>query len=130
MNILVVDDSATFRHLMMKMLNELGYRDLYEAGSVEEAKRELSSNQIDLIFSDWHMPGGSGLELLRHVRANPGIEHIPFVMITTEQQKNSIVEAVKCGLQSYLFKPVQKEVLSKKLLELSKSHGIKPPFSS
>jgi len=127
MNILTVDDSKTMRHIIVKTLNELGYNIIFEAGSVEEAKSVLDRENISLIISDWNMPGASGLDLLKYVRAHPKFSQILFIMNTTEQDKKNIFEAVKNGVQSYMIKPVQKNVLAQKLYDLSVSHGIKAP---
>ncbi len=127
MAILVVDDSKTIRFVLNKVLGELGYDDVIEAGSVAVAKRYLEVKKIDLVFSDWHMPKETGLDLLQHIRSIPEFAKLPFVMITTEQDKQRIFQAAKVGLQSYIYKPIQKDVLAQKLQELSTSHGIKPP---
>ena len=112
---------------MAKTLKELGYASIREAKAVPEAKTVLASDKIDMIISDWNMPGGSGLDLLNFVRSKPEYSKIPFIMNTTEQEKKKIFQAVKSGAQAYLFKPVKKDLLAQKLFDLSKTHGIQPP---
>jgi two-component system chemotaxis response regulator CheY len=73
------------------------------------------------------MPGETGVDLLKYMRATPSLTKIPFIMITTENDKSRIIEAVKIGMQAYLFKPVQKNVLAQKLTELAATFRFQPP---
>ena len=128
MKVLVVDDSQAQCHMLGRMLNQLGYSEVRSCTSVKAAQEMLSREQgFGIVLSDLHMPVASGIDLLRWIRSNPGTAKLPFVMFTTEQQRQSILEAARIGLQSYMFKPVQKETLKVKLYEISKSHGIQPP---
>lgn len=127
MKILVVDDSKTMRHVVITELKEIGYEDIIEADCVEKAKPLIMKDSPQLIISDWNMPGGSGLDLLRFVRGNPPTSQTPFIMLTTETDRNKIVEATKAGLQSYLLKPIRKPVLIEKLNELAEAYGFQLP---
>jgi two-component system chemotaxis response regulator CheY len=127
MNVLIVDDSKTARFLLMNAMKELGYTDFFDCDDIIDAKKILEQEVIDLIFSDWHMPNGSGLDLLKFIRATPAYAKIPFLMVTTEQHKQNILEAVKVGIQGYFFKPIQKDALKSKLFELIKANCIKAP---
>jgi two-component system chemotaxis response regulator CheY len=128
MKILVVDDAKAMRYVLIKALNELGQSDIVEAEDVESAKAALMKQKPDLIFSDWNMPDGSGLDLLKSVRAHPVTKELPFIMVTTEHDRKKIMEATRAGLQSYLLKPIDKKLLKLKLQELSKIYnwGILP----
>jgi len=127
MNILIVDDSKMVRHMAITALHELGYDGITEASDVGEAKNLLKGKKFDLIISDWHMPGESGLDFLKYVKSCPEYAALPFVLQTTENEKKNIVEAVKAGVSGYLFKPVQKSALGQKLLELSTVYKFQPP---
>jgi two-component system, chemotaxis family, chemotaxis protein CheY len=127
MNILIADDSKMIRHMAITALNELGYDNITEASDVSEAKNLLKGKKYDLIISDWHMPGETGLDFLKYIKSNPEYANIPFILQTTENEKKNIVEAVKAGVQGYLFKPVQKAALSQKMLELSGIYKFQPP---
>ena len=129
MKILIVDDSKMIRHMTISILNELGYDNVVESSNVIEAKHSLSELEFDLVISDWHMPGESGLDFLKYMKSHPEYASIPFVLQTTENEKKNIFEAVKSGIQGYLYKPVQKSAIAKKLLELSKAYHFKPPTS-
>jgi two-component system, chemotaxis family, chemotaxis protein CheY len=127
MNILVVDDSKLIRHMVTSVLSDLGYPLVTEASDVAEAKKILKQEKINLIISDWHMPGESGLDFLKFVKSTPQYAHLPFIIQTTENEKKNIVEAVKAGVAGYLFKPVQKNAIAQKLTELAKLYPIQAP---
>ena len=130
MKILVVDDSKTMRHVLITQLKELGYEKFLEADCVAAAKQVCTVETPTLIISDWNMPGASGLDLLRAVRANAGTKDTPFIMLTTETDKTKIVDATRAGLQSYLLKPIRKPVLKEKMRELAAAYGFAPPVDS
>ncbi|MBN1983586.1 MAG: response regulator [Chitinivibrionales bacterium] len=131
MRILIVDDSKTVRFIIIKILKELGYSDLMEAGDVTAAIKLLESEPLPgLIFSDLNMPGRNGIEFLKYVRSNSQTATIPFIMITTVHDKKTVFEAVRAGLQYYLFKPIDKALLSEKLQALTLKQGFQAPLIS
>ncbi len=127
MNILIVDDSKTMRHVLKGNLKELGYVLISEADSVPDALLAIKKEKPDLIISDWNMPGESGLDLLKHCKTNDVTRDVPFIMLTTETDRTKIIDATKAGLQSYIIKPVNKKILLEKLKELSAAYGFRPP---
>ncbi len=130
MKILVVDDSKTMRHVLITQLKELGYQKFLEADCVAAAKELFATETPTLIISDWNMPGASGLDLLKAVRANAATKETPFIMLTTETDRAKIVDATRAGLQSYLLKPIRKPVLEEKMRELAAAYGFLPPMDS
>ena len=130
MNILVTDDSKMIRYMIIEVLNELGYADISEAANVAEAKTLMKSTEFTLIISDLHMPGESGLDFLKFIRTTPAFAKLPFILLTTDNEKKNIVEAVQSGVHAYLFKPVQKPALEQKLAELSKKFNFQAPLGS
>jgi two-component system, chemotaxis family, chemotaxis protein CheY len=127
MKILVVDDSKTMRYVLINQLRELGYDRIVEADCVDKAKLMLSVETPALIISDWNMPNASGLDFLKFVRNNTATKDVPFVMLTTETDRNKIIEATRNGLQSYLLKPIRKVVLIEKMRELASAYNFTPP---
>jgi len=120
MAILIVDDAGTIRKQLARVLTSFGLTDLIEACDGEGAIQLLTQGgQVDLIFSDWHMPKQSGLELLRWVRSSPTHSGTKFIMLTTEQERTRILEAARLGLQGYLFKPIQAAAIQQKLASLN-----------
>ncbi|MDD5673716.1 MAG: response regulator [Chitinivibrionales bacterium] len=127
MNILIADDSKMIRHMVCAILKELGYDSVTEAASVAEAKILIMGKKYDLIISDWHMPGESGLDFLKYVKSRPEYAKLPFILLTVENEKKNIIGAVQAGAQGYLLKPVEKNALAQKLAELSKIYKFKFP---
>jgi two-component system chemotaxis response regulator CheY len=112
---LVVDDSKAIRQIEKKYLEELGFTVL-EAQDGEEALRVLKENQdISLILLDWHMPVMNGYEFLKRVRENPAWSDIKIMMVTTENQQKSVIDAIMAGANEYLMKPFDKEMLETKI---------------
>ncbi len=128
MNTLIVDDSKMIRHILIHTLRELGYNTFFDSANVAEAKSILLREKIDLVISDWNMPGESGLDLLKKIRSTKELTEIPFIIISSESNKSKIFNAIKVGVQAYLVKPIKKEQLVEKLNALVKTHGIQAPI--
>lgn len=112
---LVVDDSKAIRQIERKYLEELGYVVL-EASNGEEALKVLQENpDIVLILLDWHMPVMNGYEFLKKLRSFEEYSHIKVMMVTTENQQKSIIDALMAGANEYLMKPFDKEMLETKI---------------
>ena len=114
MKILVVDDSSTMRRIIKNALASIEQQDIVDAGDGMEALKALEDNpDVGLVLLDWNMPNMNGLEFLKRVRANT--KDLPVVMVTTEGQKKSVLEAVKAGVNNYVVKPFTPEMLLEKL---------------
>ncbi|GLR64597.1 response regulator [Marinospirillum insulare] len=113
--VLVVDDSTTARSAIINVLRDHLYcKDIVEASDGQEALRRLKQRpDIDWIFCDWEMPVMAGDELLKEIRANPETAHLPFIMITSKGDRDSLVTAVQLGVTSFIVKPFT----AKKLVE-------------
>jgi two-component system, NtrC family, response regulator AtoC len=106
--ILAVDDEPNMRRLLEISLRQAGYQ-ASSAANGREALEILKAEQIDLVVSDLHMPGMSGLELLKNIRLEN--EAIPFIMVTAQGEINTAVEAMKLGAADYILRPFDLEVL-------------------
>ncbi|OPL16155.1 MAG: histidine kinase [delta proteobacterium ML8_D] len=118
MKILIVDDFATMRKVVRNLLRQIGYQNVSEAEDGVDALKQLRSQKIEFIISDWNMPNMTGIELLRAVRADNELRHLPFLMVTAESLKENVVEAVKAGVSNYIVKPFTAEVLSEKIKKI------------
>lgn len=114
MKFLVVDDSATMRRIIVNSLQRIGYEQAVEAGDGAEALN-LLDDSIGCILTDWNMPGMTGLEFVRAVRARPECARTPIIMITTRSIREDIVEAAQAGVSNYIVKPFTPQVLREKL---------------
>jgi len=115
MKILVVDDFATMRRIVKNLLGELGFRNLEEADDGKTALPRLQEGGIDFLVTDWNMPGMSGLDLVKAVRADPNLKNTPVLMVTAEAKKTQIIEAAKAGINGYVVKPFTAGTLDQKI---------------
>lgn len=113
--VLVVDDSAVMRQIIKKNLKELGFADLVEAEDGAAGLKKAGEGGIDLIVSDWNMPNMTGLEFLKAVRADGAIKGTAFIMVTSEADKEKIMEAVQAGVNQYIVKPFNAVQLEEKI---------------
>lgn len=113
--VLVVDDSAVMRQIIKKNLKELGFTDLTEAEDGAAGLKKAGEGPFDLIVSDWNMPNMTGLEFLKAVRADAGLKGIAFIMVTSEADKEKIMEAVQAGVNQYIVKPFNAVQLEEKI---------------
>jgi two-component system chemotaxis response regulator CheY len=96
----------------------LGFEAL-EAKDGLHAMEVLAANRQDigLVLMDWNMPGPSGYEVLKQMKADQDLQHIPVMMVTTEGESKNIVMAIQAGAVNYLTKPFAQEDLAAKILE-------------
>lgn len=124
LRILVVDDFPTMRKIVRQVLRQLGYENVQEAEDGRAALEFLrQKGNIDFVISDWNMPNMTGIELLKAVRAEPAFKTLPFLMVTAEADKESIVEAVKSGVSSYIVKPFNSATLREKIEKIFANRG-------
>lgn len=109
--ILIADDSATMRALLVAIVESLGDYKVVEASSGFEALRLLPRDHIDLIMTDINMPDINGLELIRYLRANPNYKNIPVFIISTEGNAKDIEKGKQLGADEYLIKPFASAIL-------------------
>jgi two-component system chemotaxis response regulator CheY len=117
-NILVVDDSATMRRMVVAALRGLGAVSFDEAQSGLEAIERLSVGPVDLVLLDLNMPDVHGLEVLRFVRSHHAFRQIPVVVLTTRGDEESREAALREGATLYLTKPFAPEELAPRVREL------------
>ena len=117
---LVVDDFATMRKIVKKILGELGYKNVEESDDGANAlpmieKAQAENAPYGFVISDWNMPGMTGIDLLRAVRGNEAIKGTPFMLVTAESEQKNVIEAVKAGVNDYVVKPFTPDTLKQKL---------------
>ena len=113
--ILVVDDMASMRKVTAHILGALGYGHVEQASDGKAAVLKLERSRFDLVITDWNMPGMSGLQLLKYIRADADLEFMPVLMITTEGSKKQVIEAARAGVNSYIMKPFSGAMLQQKI---------------
>ena len=112
---MVVDDFAPMREIVRKVLLEMGYEHIHEANDGAMALPLLKSLPFDLLITDWTMPKMPGIELLKAVRSDPQLAHLPVLMLTAEVKREQIVEATQAGVNGYVIKPFTPQTLTDKV---------------
>ncbi len=114
-SVLVVDDQPTMRRIVVKFLERLGVTQCVEAKNGREALRKLREAPADIIITDWNMPGMSGLEFLKAVRADPSMAALPVVMVTTHAAEEDVVSALQAGVTNYVVKPFTADAFARRI---------------
>ncbi len=119
LKILIVDDFLMIRILLKASLNELGVMEIHEAQSGDQGwimlLESAKGRPYDFIFSDWHMPGLNGYQLLRQVRGNSTLKDIPFFMVSAESEPKHIMDAIRAGADEFITKPFVPRALVEKM---------------
>lgn len=115
MKILVVDDFSTMRRIVRNLLRDLGFTNIEEADDGNTALPMLRNGKFDFLVTDWNMPGMSGMELLKAIRADENLKSLPILMVTAEAKRDQIVAAAQAGVNGYVVKPFTAAVLKDKI---------------
>jgi two-component system chemotaxis response regulator CheY len=110
-NLMIVDDSATMRKIIMRTVRMSGleFDDIQEAGNGAEAIEKLGSNPIDIILCDVNMPEMNGEEMLKNVRASSSHANTKIVMVTTESADDLVARLMEQGANGFIHKPFTPE---------------------
>jgi two-component system chemotaxis response regulator CheY len=120
-HLLVVDDMPQMRDMIRMMLKTNGYDDLAFAESGKKALRNMKTQSMDLVITDWNMPNMTGIELLKQIKGDPKLFSIPVMMISDERASDKVLYAVEEGADGFLVKPFSENDLIKNIkLALSK----------
>ncbi|MDR2172512.1 MAG: response regulator [Planctomycetaceae bacterium] len=111
--VLVADDSSTMRKIILRSLQAVGIKDVTEAADGSQAVEFFEPGKFDMVLTDWNMPGKTGLEVLKAIRAKD--PKIPVIMVTTEAERSRVLEAIQAGVTDYLVKPFTSDTLREKL---------------
>lgn len=116
MKILSVDDSATMRRIIGRVVSMLGYEFLEASNGAEAlALLEQDPSDIALVIMDINMPEMDGIQALEAIKANPALKDLPVVMVTTDSDRTRIIQAVKAGAANYVTKPFTHDDLASKI---------------
>jgi two-component system chemotaxis response regulator CheY len=120
---LVVDDFSTMRRIVRNLLKELGFTNVDEAEDGVAALSKLRSTHFDFVVSDWNMPNMTGIDLLKNIRGDAQLKHLPVLMVTAEAKKENIIEAAQAGASGYVVKPFTAATLEEKLNKIFQNQG-------
>ena len=123
MKILIVDDFSTMRRIIKNLLRDLGFTNTQEADDGLTAWPMLQTGNFDFLVSDWNMPGMTGIDLLRKVRADPNLGSLPILLVTAESKREQIIEAAQAGVNGYVVKPFTAGTLEEKINKIFERVG-------
>ena len=116
---LIVDDFfSTMRRIVRGLLKEMGCTNADEAEDGAVALAMLKAQKYDFVVSDINMPNMTGFDLLKAVKADPNLKHLPMLMVTAEARKEDIVLAAQSGAAGYIVKPFTKATLEEKVQKI------------
>ena len=115
MKVLVVDDSAVMRKVLIGALSQAGIKDVSQAGDGVEAVEAVKKETFDLVLMDWNMPNMLGIDAVKEIRDQGN--KVPIIMVTTEAEKSRVIESLKAGANNYVIKPFQADTIVAKIQE-------------
>jgi two-component system chemotaxis response regulator CheY len=115
MRVVIVDDYTTMLRILRNLLRQLELDNVEEATDGDTAFHMMLKAPPDLIISDWNMAPVTGLDLLRRVRADARLKHIPFIMVTAESKTENVIAAKQAGVSNYIVKPFNADTLRAKI---------------
>lgn len=121
--ILVVDDFPTMRRIVKNLLKDLGFDNVDEAEDGVMALEKLRNGNFEFVLSDWNMPNMDGLVMLKEIRADANLAHLPVLMVTAEAKKENIIAAAQAGASGYVVKPFTAATLEEKLNKIFEKIG-------
>ncbi len=116
--ILVVEDDEASSIIIVRLLNQMGFSKIIQAENGSIALNKLYLNQFSIIISDWRMPDMDGLELYKKAKKEELLNDVPFLMVSAENERGRVAEALKAGVNDYILKPVDLKLLSEKIEKL------------
>jgi DNA-binding NtrC family response regulator len=115
---MVVDDLGAMRRIVSNCLRKLGFENIIEAESTEQALVHLEQGECSFIISDWDIPSNQQHELLSATRAHEHLKHIPILLVTPEAQRSKAEAAVRDESCSCIAKPFTADLLRNKMEHL------------
>ena len=123
MKILIVDDFSTMRRIIKNLLRDLGYNNTHEADDGNTALPMLKNGDYQFVVTDWNMPGMQGIDLLKAIRLDDKLKHLPVLMVTAEAKREQIIEAAQAGVNGYVVKPFTALALKEKIEKIFERIG-------
>ena len=113
--VMVVDDQTSMRAMIRRALQDLGFKDVRDRASAQEALSAVRSDRVHLIISDYNMPEMDGLQFLEQVRGDPVIGKTVFIMLTGSADRDLVQKAAALGVNNYVVKPFAPAALKEKI---------------
>jgi two-component system chemotaxis response regulator CheY len=125
LSFLILDDDEQINNTIKDFLEFIGFNGIFhQAENLQKAKKILETKEVHYILSDWKLPDGEGVSLLKAVRKSTNYASTPFVMISGKDDIESIIKCSKFGCSEYLTKPFTMDEFQQKLVQGWKTHII------
>jgi two-component system chemotaxis response regulator CheY len=131
LKILVVDDMSSIRDALIECLSGIGLDMIYEAVDGDDATTIAKDHAemddetpFDVIFSDINMPNCNGIEFLQRMRGTSSYSKTPIIMVTTENEASTVLEAIESGADEYIIKPFDQSIVEAKLTVVLQKRNI------
>jgi len=118
--ILIIDDVPSMVSIMKAFLKDVGFFRLASASNGKDAVSKMNRTQFDLVICDWNMPGMSGLDILKLIKNDDKLGSPAFMMVTASSEMSKVKEAVENGIDDYIVKPYQANLLYEKIISIYK----------
>ena len=118
MKIMIVDDYKTMLRILRNLLKQLNFLNVEEATDGSMALEMLRKNTFGMVISDWSMEPMTGIQLLREVRSDDRLKHLPFIMIIEGGKSENVFAAKEAGVSNYIVKPFNAEILKTKMFSV------------
>lgn len=115
MRVLIAEDNVTMAAALKYMLQHIGFDEVSEANDGRHALELLAREQFDLVIVDWMLPSVSGVGIVEWMRGEQTYYGIPVIMVTVKDTPKDVLFAVNSGVNEYVIKPLDKEVLKSKI---------------
>ncbi len=109
--IVVVEDDAAIRRVIVLALKTAGYRDVIEAETGDDGLFAIQRERPQLVLLDWMLPGIDGLDICRLVRQDEALAETPIIMLTAKSEEYDIIRGLDVGANDYITKPFSREIL-------------------
>jgi two-component system chemotaxis response regulator CheY len=121
--VLIVDSMISMRKLISKTCSEIGITECLEASDAGQAWEMINANpdRVKLVISDWQMPQGTGIDLLKRIRSDTRFAKLPFIMMSAAADPKYISDSIKAGVNSFLVKPFTASALTEKIAAIQKN---------
>ena len=118
MKIMIVDDYKTMLRILRNLLKQLNFLNVEEATDGAMALEMLRKNTFGMVISDWSMEPMTGIQLLREVRSDDRLKHLPFIMITEGGKSENVFASKEAVVSNYIVKPFNAEILKTKMFSV------------
>ena len=122
--ILLVEDTPSMRKIVAAMLRKLGHENILEATDGQAALEQLRMRHIDVVLTDWMMPGMTGGQLVQGIRATPACADVPVVVFTAKEDEDTRAAAMAAGADAFLRKPFSPSQLRQAMMQARVSRGM------